>query len=72
MTPLCLDVKDAAAALGISTSALRGLIELGVVPVVKFPSASATHRGERSRRVLISVADLEKFVAACRVTEPVR
>lgn len=72
MTPLCLDVKEAAAAVGLSTSVLRGYIDLGLLPAIKFPSASSKHQGERSRRVLIAVADLEKFVEAHRVTEPAR
>lgn len=72
MTPLCLDVKEAAASIGLSTSVLRGLIDQGLIPVIKFPSASAKHQGEKSRRVLIAVVDLEKFVEAHRVTEPAR
>lgn len=70
LTPLCLDVKDAAAAVGLSTSVLRAYIDNGILPCVKFPSAK--HQGEPSRRVLIAVADLEKFVDAHRVTEPAR
>lgn len=70
MTPLCLSVKEAAAALGLSPSVVRGLIDQGVLPVVKFPSASAAHQGERSRRVLIAVSDLERFVAEHRVEVP--
>jgi hypothetical protein len=72
MTPLCLDVKEAAAAVGLSASVLRGLIDQGLIPVIKFPSASAKHQGEKSRRVLVSVDDLRAFVEKHRVTEPAR
>lgn len=71
MTAICLDIKEAAASIGLSTSVLRGLIDQGLIPVIKFPSASAKHQGQRSRRVLIAVADLERFVEVHRV-EPVR
>jgi len=72
MNPLCVDVERAAEMIGLSTSVLRGLIDQGLVPVIKFPSASAKHQGEKSRRVLVAVSDLEKFVDAHRVTEPAR
>lgn len=65
--PLCLDVPAAALALGVGTSAVRKWIDAGVLPIVKFPSEK--HEGERSRRVLIAVADLEAFVAKHRVAE---
>ncbi len=60
MTPLVLDVKSAAAAIGVSPWVLRRYIDDGLLPTVKFPSAK--HPGEVSRRVLIAVADLEAFV----------
>ena len=72
MNPICVDVERGAAMIGLSTSVLRGLIDQGLIPVIKFPSASARHQGEKSRRVLIAVADLEKFVEAHRMTEPLR
>ena len=56
----------------MSASVLRSYIDQGLIPVIKFPSASAKHQGEKSRRVLIAVADLERFVEAHRVTEPAR
>lgn len=65
MTPLCLDVKEAAAAVGMSSSVLRAYIDAGLLPVVKFPSTK--HVDEKSRRVLIAVDDLRAFVEAHRV-----
>ena len=66
MTPLCLDVKDAAAAMGVCTKTIRQWVDDGALPTVKLPSTK--YLGERSRRVLIAVADLEKFVEQHRVT----
>lgn len=57
--PLCLDVKETAAALGISPSAVRDYIDRGLLPVVRLPGK---HQGERSRRVLVAVADLRDFI----------
>jgi hypothetical protein len=57
--PLCLDLKSAAASLGISVWVLRRYIEDGLLPVVKFPSAK--NDGEVSRRVLVSYDDLKAF-----------
>jgi hypothetical protein len=67
MTPLCVDVSAAAIALGVGTSAVRRWIESGELPIVKFPSEK--HEGEKSRRVLIAVVDLEAFVAKHRVVD---
>ena len=64
MTPLVLDVNAAAKMIGVSPWVLRRYIDDGLLPTVKFPSAK--HPGERSRRVLIAVADLEAFVARHR------
>jgi hypothetical protein len=61
VTPLVLDIKQAAAALSVSEWTLRRYIEDGLLPTVQMPSAK--HPGERSRRVLIAVTDLEAFVA---------
>jgi hypothetical protein len=66
MTPITIDIETAASSLGISTTALRGYIDAGLLPVVKFPSTRRAD--ERSRRVLIAVEDLQAFVAAHRVT----
>ena len=60
MTPLCVDRKEAAHALGVSTWVLDRYIADGLLPVVRLPSTQ--HEGETSRRVLIAVADLEAFV----------
>lgn len=65
MTPLCIDVPAAARWLGVGTSSIRRWVESGELAVVKFPSEK--HAGERSRRVLIAVADLKAFVAKHRV-----
>ena len=68
--PLCVDVPAAALALGVGTSSVRRWSESGELPVVKFPSEK--HHGEKSRRVLIAVADLERFVAKHRAVEEAR
>jgi predicted site-specific integrase-resolvase len=64
MTPLILNRREAAAALGISLWTLDQYIASGTLPTVNLPSSK--HAGERSRRVLVAVADLEDFVARCR------
>lgn len=58
--PLCLDVKAAAASLGVSVWVLRRWIDEGLIPTVKFPSVK--HVGETTRRVLIAAEDLKAFV----------
>jgi len=63
---LCLDIKRSAAAIGVSSSAVRGYIDRGLLPVVKFPSR---HQGEQSRRVLVAVRDLEAFIEQYRVVD---
>ena len=68
MTPLCVNVKAAAELIGMSASVVRSYIDSGALPTVRFPSASAKHQGETSRRVLISVDDLRVFVEKHRVT----
>src|SRR5262249_12160511 len=70
ITPICVDVEQAAQALGVGTSSVRRWIENGELPVVKFPSEK--HAGERSRRVLIAVSDLHAFAERHRVQEPSR
>ena len=60
MAPLCLDVKAAAAAVGVSTWTLRRWIDEGQLPTIKFPSVR--YPRERNRRVLISADDLKAFV----------
>lgn len=64
MTALCVDRKEAAAALGVSPWVLDRYIADGLLPVVKLPSTK--HAGEMSRRVLIAVADLDALVARFR------
>jgi excisionase family DNA binding protein len=68
VTPLCVPVEKAAEALGVGTSAVRRWIESGELPIVKFPSEK--YEGEKSRRVLIAVTDLEAFVAKHREARP--
>lgn len=64
MTPLCVDVKEAATLLRISVWSVRRHIDDGDLPTVQFPSGKIP--GTRSRRILIAVADLEAFVATHR------
>jgi predicted site-specific integrase-resolvase len=64
MTPICVNVKQAAALIGISAPVIRTWIADGLLPVIKFPSQR--HADEKSRRVLIAVSDLEAFVAKYR------
>jgi predicted site-specific integrase-resolvase len=66
VTPLVLDVKTAAATLGVSVWMLRRYIDDGLLPTVKFPGR---YDGEKTRRVLIAVSDLEAFVARHRTSE---
>lgn len=64
MTPLVVDVKTAAATIGVSPWCVRHFIASGLLPTVKFPSAKRL--GENSRRTLVAVADLEAFVSRHR------
>jgi predicted site-specific integrase-resolvase len=64
VTPLVLDVKQAAAFIGVSTWVLRRYIDTGLLPTVQYPSAKFP--GERSRRTLLAVSDLEAFVSRHR------
>ena len=54
--------------LGVGKSAVRRWIATGMLTTVKLPSV--TYDGEKSRRVLIAVSDLEKFVERHREAEP--
>jgi predicted site-specific integrase-resolvase len=58
--PLCLDIKAAAASVGVSVWVLRRWINEGLLPTVKFPSTSDSRTP--SRRVLIAADDLRAFV----------
>ena len=64
MTPICVDVRQAAQMLGVSVWSLREYIAAGELPAVKLPATKGP--STRSRRVLIAVTDLEAFVARCR------
>jgi hypothetical protein len=64
MMPLVLTRKEAAAALKISEWQLDRLIADRLIPTIKIPSSA--HRGEKNRRVLIAVRDLEAFIDAHR------
>lgn len=63
--PLCVDLRTAAAAIGVSVWVLRRWIDEGRIPTVRFPSVK--HEGEPSRRVLIASKDLRAFVKRHRV-----
>ncbi len=67
MNPICIDVPSVALALGVGTSSVRKWIDSGELPIVKFPSDK--HANEKSRRILIAVADLAAFVEKHRITE---
>jgi predicted site-specific integrase-resolvase len=69
VTPLVVDIKEAAKAIGVSPWTVRNYIATGLLPRVVLPSAKRP--GEPSRSVRISVADLEIFVAKYRETERV-
>lgn len=58
--PLVVDVKEAAKTLGVSVWVMRHYIASGLIPTIQFPSTKRP--GESTRRVLIAVADLNKFV----------
>jgi predicted site-specific integrase-resolvase len=64
VNPLVLNRKDAARALDVSVWVLDRYIADGLLPTVKLPSTKRP--GEDNRRVLISVVDLEAFVAKYR------
>ncbi len=64
MMPLCVDVRQAAAALGVSVWVVRRYIADGLLPTVALPSTR--RKNESCRRVLIAVADLEAFVRKYR------
>lgn len=68
MTPLCVDLEEAAAAIGVSPWVVRHYIASGLLPTIKFPSTKRA--GEMSRRILIAVADLEEFVRRHREAHP--
>ena len=68
MTPLCVDVKEAAAAIGVSPWCVRHYIASGLLPTIKFPSTKRP--GEMSRRIVVAVADLEAFVKQHREVTP--
>lgn len=63
---LAVDIPHAAEMIGANASDVRGWIASGLLPCVKFPSTRRP--GERSRRILIAVADLETFVREHRST----
>lgn len=64
MMPLCVDVKTAAKAIGVSPWVVRHYIASGLIATFSPPSTK--HPGETTRRVLIAVADLEAFVTKHR------
>ena len=72
MADIAVSVERAAELIDVSPTTLRAYIDQGLLPAVKLPSASAKHQGEKSRRVHVLVADLERFAEQHRVTEPAR
>lgn len=68
MTPLCLGVKDAAAAVGVCEKTIRQWVDDGALPTVKFPSVK--YPGERGKRILILVDDLRAFAEKHREVQP--
>jgi predicted site-specific integrase-resolvase len=68
MTPLCLGIKDAAAAVGVCTKTIRQWVDDGGLPTVKFPSVK--YPGEQGKRILILVDDLRAFAEKHRVVGP--
>lgn len=68
MNRLCVDRKEAAAALGVSAWVVDRYIADGLLPVVKFPSTK--YIDGTSRRVLIAVSDLDALVARFREVKP--
>jgi len=64
MTPLTVDRKTAASMLSVSLWTLDSWIAAGKIRTVALPSTR--YAGERNRRVLIAVADLEKFIEGAR------
>jgi len=64
LQPLCVDVRQAAEMIGMSTWAVREYIATGELPTVKLPSTKGAE--SRSRRVLIAVDDLRAFIARFR------
>jgi hypothetical protein len=61
VTSVVLTRQEAASALRVSVWVLDHYIASGLLPTVKLPSTKRP--GENNRRVLISVAALEAFVA---------
>lgn len=62
--PVCVGVKDAAAALGVCTKSIRQWIDDGQLPIVKLPSVK--YKGEQGKRILILVDDLRAFAESHR------
>jgi hypothetical protein len=66
VNPLNVDLKTGAALIGCSVWMLRRYIHDGLLPTVKLPGR---YDGEKSRRVLLKVSDLEEFVQRHRQQE---
>ena len=60
VTPRLLDIKDAAAYLGVSEWSLRSWIADGLIKPIELPSVSKTR--EKNRRLLFDVKSLDVFV----------
>jgi predicted site-specific integrase-resolvase len=64
ISPLCVDVREAARMLGVSAWTVREYVATGALPTVKMPSTKGAE--SRSRRVLIAVEDLKTFIGRHR------
>ena len=64
MSALVVGVKEGAEMLSISRWSYRQLIAAGLLPTIDLPSSK--YPGERGRRVLVAVSDIEAFIAAHR------
>ena len=64
MPALVVYVKEASTTLGVGVWVLRRYVADNLIPVIAYPSTKRP--GESTRRVLIAVSDLLKFVDASR------
>lgn len=64
-----LNVREAAAYIGVSVWSLRGLAATGALPCVEFPSPAEPRRTGRSiRKLLFDVRDLDGFIESSKRT----
>jgi hypothetical protein len=65
---LAVDVRCAAEIVGANQSDIRRWIASGLLPCVRFPSVRRP--GEPSRKILVAVSDLQRFVRRYRDVAP--